>query len=87
MRFYNLKHIEKVADNIGSLTHDLNHGAESASDVSTINYSISDLYGFVNAYDHEFTAAPEVNKVLINADGTPKRFYHYIILQTVKYQE
>ena len=47
MRFHNLKYIEKVADNIGSLTYDQSHSAESTSDASTTAYSISDLCGFV----------------------------------------
>lgn len=76
MRFHNLKYIEKVADNIGSLTHDKNHSAESTNDVSTTTYSIADLCGFVKAYDEEFTPAPEVNKAMLNADGTPKVMYH-----------
>ena len=77
MRFYNLKYIEKVADNIGSLTRRNNaRGAESTNDVSPTIYSISDLYGFVNKFDNEFSPAPEVNPVLLNEDGTPKVFYH-----------
>ena len=42
MRLHNLKYIEKVADTIGSLTHDQSHGAESTSDGSTTKYSISE---------------------------------------------
>lgn len=58
MRFYNLKYIEKVADNIGSLTRRNNaRGAESTNDVSTTVYSISDLYGFVKKFDNEFSPA------------------------------
>ena len=77
MRFYNLKYIEKVADNIGSLTRRNNaRGAESTNDVSTTVYSISDLYGFVKKFDNEFSPAPDVNPVLLNEDGTPKVFYH-----------
>ena len=77
MRFHNLKYIEKVADNIGSLTRRNNaRGAESTNNVSTTVYSISDLYGFVKKFDNEFSPAPEVNPVLLNEDGTPKVFYH-----------
>ena len=77
MRFYNLKYIEKVADNIGSLTRRNNaRGAESTNDVSTTVYSISDLYGFVKKFDNEFSPAPEVNPVLLNEDGTPRVFDH-----------
>ena len=37
-----------MADNIGSLTRDQSHDAESTNDVSTIINSISDLFDFVN---------------------------------------
>ena len=75
MRFHNLKYIEKVADNIGSLTADKQH-AESASDVSTTNYSVCDLYGFVKEFDADFTAGETVSRSQLNEDGTPKVFYH-----------
>lgn len=73
-KFHNLKYIEKVADNVGSLTRF--RGAESTNDVSTTDYSISDLYSFVKRYDKDFTPAREVSSALLNADGTPKIFYH-----------
>ena len=57
MRFHNLKYIEKVADNIGSLTH--KNGAETTSDVSTTTYSISDLYEFVKTYEMVFKLKTE----------------------------
>ena len=77
MRFHNLKYIEKVADNIGSLTRgNYARGAESTNDVSTTIYSIADLYRFVKQFDNEFSPAPEVNPILLNEDGTPKVFYH-----------
>lgn len=48
MRFHNLKYIEKVADNISSLTRkNKAYGAESTNDVSTTAYSVADLYEFV----------------------------------------
>ena len=75
MRFHNLKYIEKVADNIGSLTADKQH-AESASDVSTTNYSVCDLYGFVKEFDADFTAGKTVSRSQLNEDGTPKMLYH-----------
>lgn len=76
MRFHNLKYIEKVADNIGSLTADNQH-AESASDVSTTIISVSDLYRFVKAFDNELNSnEKKINKNLLNRDGTPKKFYH-----------
>ena len=75
MRFHNLKYIEKVADDVGSLTHN-NYGAETTSDVSTTIYSIADLYGFVKTFDKEFSPAPEVSQYVLNEDGTPKVFYH-----------
>ena len=78
MRFHNLKHIQKVADNIGSLTH--KNGAETTSDVSTTKYSVADVYRFVKSFDNEFISAPEINpkvaKYMLNNDGTPKVFYH-----------
>ena len=88
-RFHNLKHIEKEADNIGSLTHDESRGAESTSDVSTTVYSIADLYSFVKAYDKDFTPAPEIKhpELVLNEDGThgaptkknPKGFFFILI--------
>lgn len=75
MRFHNLKYIEKVAENIGSLTAD-NQRAESTNDVSTTSYSISKLYDFVKKFDKEFNAGKEVSKEFLNLDGTPKKFYH-----------
>ena len=73
-RFHNLKYIQKVADNIGSLTRDLSHDAESTNDASTTTYSISDLFNFVNTYDKEFKPKP-VNETMIE-NGLPKKFYH-----------
>lgn len=73
-RFHNLKYIKKVADNIGSLTRDLSHDAESTNDASTTTYSISDLFNFVNTYDKEFKPKP-VNETMIE-NGLPKKFYH-----------
>ena len=73
-KFHNLKYIEKVADNIGSLTRDLSHDAESTNDASTTTYSISDLFNFVNTYDKEFKPKP-VNETMIE-NGLPKKFYH-----------
>ena len=75
-RFHNLAYIEKVADNIGSLTHERNHGAESTSDVSTTAYTVADLFGFVKKYDRDFRSSKPVNSALLNDDGTPRKFYH-----------
>ena len=60
-----------MADNIGSLTADKQH-AESASDVSTINYSVCDLYGFIKEFDADFTAGETVSRSQLNEDGAPK---------------
>lgn len=73
-KFHNLKYIEKVADNVGSLTRF--RGAESTNDVSTTDYSISDLYSFVKRYDKDFTPARKVSSALLNEDGTPRVVYH-----------
>ncbi len=76
MRFHNLKYIEKVAENIGSLTADKQR-AESASDVSTTNYSISNLFDFVKRNDRDFNLGEtSIDVNLLNEDGTPKKFYH-----------
>lgn len=76
MRFHNLKYIEKVAENIGSLTADKQR-AESASDVSTTNYSISNLFDFVKRNDSDFNLGEtSIDVNLLNEDGTPKKFYH-----------
>ena len=50
--------------------------SSSSVPVTDSTYSISDLYEFVKSYDKDFSPAPEVNKVLLNDDGTPKIFYH-----------
>lgn len=70
-RAYNLKaiKIELAGGQLG------NNSSSSRPDTSSIN-SISDLYEFVKTFDKEFTPAPEVDKVLLNEDGTPKVFYH-----------
>lgn len=45
------------------------------SDTSSIR-NVSDLYALVKQYDKDFTAAHEVHPALLNADGTPKKWYH-----------
>lgn len=74
-RFHNLRYIEKIADNVGGRTSEKSRSGGSTNDISA-NYSISDLYEFVKTYDKDFVTAPTVNEVLLNADGTPKVFYH-----------
>lgn len=79
LRFHNLryvKEIEKVVEDLsGSSAHKGRpYTAEKAS--STTTYSISDLYGFVKQFDKDFSPAPEVDKALLNEDGTPKELYH-----------
>ncbi|MBQ2902813.1 MAG: hypothetical protein IJE48_00290 [Clostridia bacterium] len=74
-RFHNLKYIEKVAENIGSLTDENKaRHAESTNDVSTTKYSVADLFAFVKKYDAEFQPKPASK--IVNADGTPKVMYH-----------
>ena len=74
-RFHNLKYIEKVAENIGSLTDENKaRHAESTNDVSTTKYSVADLFAFVKKYDAEFQ--PKSASKIVNADGTPKVMYH-----------
>lgn len=75
-RFHKLKYIEKVTDNIGGRTCGNNRSGGSTNDVSITNYSISDLYSFVNQYDEEFSPGKMVAPILLNEDGTPKVFYH-----------
>lgn len=45
------------------------------SDTGSIR-NVSDLYALVKQYDKDFTAAHEVHPALLNADGTPKKWYH-----------
>ena len=45
---------------------------------STIKYTVADLYGFVKAYDKDFTPAPPASTELLNEDGTPRGLYHWI---------
>ena len=51
-----------------------NSGTSPRSDTDSI-YSIADLFDFVKRFDSDFKPIP-VNKDLLNADGTPKLFYH-----------
>ena len=74
-RAYELQEIKKVAtlhtgvhSNEGGLTRQV-----------TTDYSISDLFNFVNQYDSEFKPKP-VNEILINNDdGKSKLFYQETI--------
>ena len=72
-RGYQLKDITKVADLPNSV---LSQEGGLTDGKSTTTYSISDLYQFVKNFDKDFTPAPEVSKHMLNADGTPKVFYH-----------
>ena len=45
-----------------------------AADIGSV-YSIADLFNVVKRFDSDFKPIP-VNKDLLNADGTPKLFYH-----------
>ena len=73
-RGYELQEIQKVADlhlgvhaNKGSLTQQ-----------STTKYSIADLFSFVKQFDKKIKlkSTNPVNPAMLNADGTPKMFYH-----------
>ncbi|MCR5690381.1 MAG: hypothetical protein K6G71_09055, partial [Clostridiales bacterium] len=75
-RFHNLKYIEKIAENIGSLTRGTDRDAESTNDEPTIDYNIADIYSFVKNYDGDFNAGREVAPELLNEDRTPRKFYH-----------
>ena len=70
-RAYNLKaiKIEPVGGQLG-----INSSSSRPGTSSTI--SISNLYQLVKSYDKEFSPAPDVSKYILNADGTPKVFYH-----------
>jgi len=74
-RFHNLRYIEKIAENIGGRTFGKDRSGGSTNDISAM-YSISDLLGFVKQFDKDFVSAPDVSKYLLNADGTPRVFYH-----------
>ncbi|MCQ2439777.1 MAG: hypothetical protein MJ074_08450 [Oscillospiraceae bacterium] len=54
MRFHNLKHIEKVADDIGGGTFRKTGSDLTASDVSATGYTVADLFRFVKRYDADF---------------------------------
>ena len=72
-RSYQLKDIQKIADIPNGV---LLQGEGLTEDTSATKYSIADLYQLVKTFDKEFSAAPEVNPILLNDDGTPKVFYH-----------
>ena len=44
-------------------------------DKTSSTYKIADLVSLVKSLDNKYSAK-EVNKVLLNEDGTPKIFYH-----------
>lgn len=71
-RFYHLEgiKIEPIAKRFAEKTASLNR-----ADIDSIT-SISDLFEFVKRKDKNYVSAPEVNKNLLNEDGTPKVFYH-----------
>ncbi len=71
-KFYHVRAIEiETASSVGI---GKNHTPIMEDTVS--NISISDLYGFVKAFDKDFSPAPEVSKQVLSEDGTPKVFYH-----------
>ena len=72
-RSYQLKDIQKIADISNGV---LLQGEGLTEDTSATEYSIADLYQLVKTFDKDFSAAPEVNPILLNDDGTPKVFYH-----------
>lgn len=74
-RFHNLKFIEKIADNVGGRTFEKSRSGGSTDDISTINFSVADLFALVKKHDPDFKPH-EVNPVLLNEDGTPKVLYH-----------
>ena len=73
-KFHNLRYIEKIADNIGGRTSEKNRSGGSTNDISTINYSVSNLFSFVKKYDPEFN--PNASSKIVNEDGTPMKVYH-----------
>ena len=79
LRFHNLRHIvniEKVADNINdsSSQNESNEPYTANVDVSTTNYTVSDLYAFVKQYDKEFR--PTESSKVVDKDGKPLVVYH-----------
>ena len=70
-RGYNLKAI-KIESAGGQL------GNESSPSVPGANsiFRIADLYEFVKRYDKDFSFVGEANPLLLNEDGTPKKWYH-----------
>lgn len=72
-RAYELKDIVKVATLTNS-AHPVSGGLTKVN-VTTIN-NVADLYAFVKQYDPDFTAAPKVDKAMLEDDGKPKLMYH-----------
>ena len=72
MRAYELKDIVKVATFTNGVLPGT--GGLTKVNIATIN-SVADLYDLVKAHDSQFTPAPEVDRALLNDDGTPKRMY------------
>ncbi|MGN1473151.1 MAG: hypothetical protein ACI4WZ_03675 [Eubacteriales bacterium] len=72
-RAYNLKSIEISPATVSQVYKPAGIASDRGDFVSTI--SISDLFDLVKQYDQEFSPNT-VNPVLLNEDGTPKKFYH-----------
>ncbi len=71
-RTYMLQNIEKKQ--LG-LTSSQNKSASSIAQTASIK-NVADLFAVVKAKDKQFNPGKEVNTKLLNADGTPRIFYH-----------
>lgn len=69
-RDYILQNIEEEPISLGKRFSKAHHHETDSSSIS-----ISDLFNLVKQYDESFKPNP-VNKMFLNKDGTPKKFYH-----------
>ena len=72
-RAYNVNNIEISPIAVSQVYKPADTMSDIGDSISTI--SIADLYQLVKTFDKDFSAAPEVNPILLNDDGTPKVFY------------
>ena len=70
-RAYQLQNIEKYQTPHGGSQRTVSLISASSGNV----YTVADLFRYVKAKDSSFKPR-SVNPIFLNADGTPKRFYH-----------
>ncbi|MDY3929266.1 MAG: hypothetical protein SOZ34_07895 [Clostridia bacterium] len=73
-KFHNLKYITKVAELSADALSGQTRSGGSAIDISTTEYTVSQLFELVKQNDKNFQ--PKEASKVVNEDGTPKVVYH-----------